>query len=66
MFELTAELIAELKSVDTPTVCNALEIVVPERRGYGFTTKPLVCIRPGLAPIVGNCADRNDSRCTSD
>ena len=53
MFELTADLIAELKSVDTPTVCNALEILVPERRGYGFTTKPLVCIRPGLAPIVG-------------
>ena len=53
MFELTADLIAELQSVDTPTVCNALEIVVPERRGYGFTTKPLVCIRPGLAPIVG-------------
>ena len=53
MFELTADLIAELKSVDTPTVCNALEILVPERRGYGFTTEPLVCIRPGLAPIVG-------------
>jgi regulator of RNase E activity RraA len=53
MFELTADLIAELKSVDTPTVCNALEILVPERRGYGFTTKPLVCVRPGLAPIVG-------------
>ena len=35
MFELTADLIAELKSVDTPTVCNALEILVPERRGYG-------------------------------
>ncbi len=53
MFELTSELIAELKSVDTPTVCNALELLVPERRGYGFTTKPLVCTRPELGPVVG-------------
>jgi regulator of RNase E activity RraA len=53
MFELSPQLIAELKSVDTPTVCNALELLVPERRGYGFTTKPLVCTRPGLAPVVG-------------
>ncbi len=53
MFELTRELIAELKSVDTPTVCNALELLVPERRGYGFTTRPLVCMRPELGPVVG-------------
>ncbi len=53
MFELTSELIAELTSIDTPTVCNALELVVPERRGYGFTTRPLVCTRPELGPIVG-------------
>ncbi len=53
MFELTGDLIAELKSVDTPTVCNALEILVPERRGYGFTTRALVCTRPELGPVVG-------------
>lgn len=53
MFELTRDLIAELKSVDTPTVCNALELLVPERRGYGFTTRPLVCTRPQLGPMVG-------------
>ena len=53
MFELTPDLIAELKSIDTPTVCNALELLVPERRGYGFTTKPLVCTRPELGPVVG-------------
>ncbi|MEP7113903.1 MAG: RraA family protein, partial [Ilumatobacteraceae bacterium] len=53
MFALTKDLIAELMSVDTPTVCNALEIVAPERRGYGFTTRPLVCTRPGLGPVVG-------------
>ena len=53
MFDLTTDLISQLQSVDTPTVCNALEILVPDRRGYGFTTKPLVCTRPGLGPLVG-------------
>jgi regulator of RNase E activity RraA len=53
VFELTPDLIAVLKSIDTPTVCNALELLVPERRGYGFTTKPLVCTRPELGPVRG-------------
>jgi regulator of RNase E activity RraA len=52
-FELTQELIADLTSIDTPTVCNALEVVAPERRGYGYTTQPLVCTRPELKPMVG-------------
>ncbi|NJN52384.1 MAG: RraA family protein [Gammaproteobacteria bacterium] len=52
MPELTPTLIAELASLDTPTVCNALEVVAPERRGYGYTTQPLVCTRPALKPIV--------------
>jgi len=45
--------LAALRALDTPTVCNALEIVAPERRATGFTTTPLVCPRPGLPPIVG-------------
>ena len=53
MTELTEALIAELQTMDTPTVCNALEIVAPERRGYGYTTQPLVCTRPELPPMVG-------------
>ncbi len=53
MSQLSAELIADLEQFDTPTVCNALEIVIPERRGYGYTTKPLVCTRPELKPMVG-------------
>ena len=53
MQELSESLIAELQAFDTPTVCNALEIVAPERRGYGFTTSPLVCTRPELPPMVG-------------
>lgn len=38
---------------DTPTICNALELVVPERRSIGFTTKPMTAIDPGASPIVG-------------
>ncbi|MEM7219313.1 MAG: RraA family protein [Pseudomonadota bacterium] len=52
MFELTDSLIADLQGFDTPTVCNALEVVVPKRRGYGYTTKPLLCTRPELQPVV--------------
>ncbi len=38
---------------DTPTICNALEVVAPERRATGFTSEPLVCLDPKLPPIVG-------------
>jgi regulator of RNase E activity RraA len=38
---------------DTPTICNALELIVPERRAVGFTTAPLVAADPSLPPIVG-------------
>ncbi len=53
MFELTDALIAALQRFDTPTVCNALEVLAPRRRGYGFTTEQLVCTRPELKPMVG-------------
>jgi hypothetical protein len=49
----TDELLAALGRFDTPTVCNALERVVPERCGFGFTTRPLVCVHPDLPPVVG-------------
>ena len=42
-----------LRQWDTPTICNALEIIVPERRAIGFTVEPMVAIDPKLAPIVG-------------
>jgi regulator of RNase E activity RraA len=50
---INAKLLAQLASYDTPTICNALEIVVPERRATGFTVKPLVCPFPELPPIAG-------------
>lgn len=46
-------LFISLGKLDTPTICNALEVVAPERRGYGYTVEPLVCTRPGLPPMVG-------------
>ena len=50
---LDAKLLETLATFDTPTICNALEIVAPERRATGFTVRPLVCPFPDLPPIVG-------------
>ena len=30
-----------------------MEILAPEPRGYGYTTRPLYCLRPDLGPMVG-------------
>ena len=51
--EHPTKLLDQLRAVDTPTICNALEIVAPERRATGFTVKPLVCPFPDLPPMVG-------------
>ena len=42
-----------LRSIDTPTVCNLMEIVAPERRGAFYTVKHLHCPFPDLPPMVG-------------
>jgi regulator of RNase E activity RraA len=42
-----------LRRFDTPTICNALEVVAPERRALGFTTETLICPFPQLPPMVG-------------
>src|SRR5436853_7182070 len=42
-----------LQSIDTPTVCNLVEVVMPERRGDGYTVRHLHCPFPELPPIVG-------------
>ena len=46
-------LLEALGALDTPTVCNALEVVAPKRRGYGYTVQPLVCARPEAGSVVG-------------
>jgi regulator of RNase E activity RraA len=50
---LTEAELAALRKYDTPTICNALELVVPERRALGFTTETLICPFPELPPMVG-------------
>ena len=42
-----------LTAFDTPTICNALELVAPERQGRGYTTRPFICGFPAMKPIVG-------------
>jgi regulator of RNase E activity RraA len=51
--ELAKEQADFLRSIDTPTVCNLIEMVAPERRGHGYTVKHLHCPFPELAPMVG-------------
>ena len=41
-----------LAAFDTPTVCNALEAILPERRTIGFTVRPLLAPFPDAKPIV--------------
>ena len=44
---------ARLRAVDTPTVCNAIE-VVEDRRGYrGFTPRALFATFPEAPPMLG-------------
>ena len=50
---LTDDRLAALRALDTPTVCNALEVVAPQRRGHGYTVEPFFCPRPELGSMVG-------------
>ena len=42
-----------LKAWDTPTICNGLELIVPERRAIGFTVEPMVAVDRSFKPMVG-------------
>jgi len=52
-YPFAAEDLNALRAWDTPTICNGLEIVAPERRAVGFTVEPMVCVDRKLPPIVG-------------
>ncbi|MBV8737669.1 MAG: RraA family protein [Alphaproteobacteria bacterium] len=41
-----------LRAFDTPTICNALELVAPARRATGFNRRPLIAPFPQLKPVV--------------
>lgn len=48
-----AKTLAALAKYDTPTMCNALELIDPRWRTQYFTSSPLVCQFPNAKPIVG-------------
>jgi regulator of RNase E activity RraA len=50
---VSAELLAELRRFDTPTVANALDLVRGTRSAEGFSRLPLVAADPTAAPLVG-------------
>ena len=41
-----------LAAFDTPTICNALEVVAPARRAFGFNRRPLVAPFAAARPVV--------------
>ena len=43
----------KLKKFDTPTICNALELIDPKLQGKGFTKLPHVTLNKSLSPIMG-------------
>ena len=53
MTTLTQRDLDALAEFDTPTICNALELVAPERRALGFNRRPLVAPFPTMKPVVG-------------
>jgi regulator of RNase E activity RraA len=50
---LPSSVLEALGRYDTPTICNAIELVAPGRRLVGYTTTHLHCPFPDLPPIVG-------------
>ncbi|MFY8105504.1 MAG: RraA family protein [Elstera sp.] len=50
---ISPDLLARLRATDTPTVCNALELLLGGRRATGFTRFPVVAADPGLPSMVG-------------
>ena len=53
MYPLTDEQIAVLKSIDTPTVCNAIEKFKVRGRVQGFMGMDIRCLLPELGVMVG-------------
>ncbi len=52
-FPFTRADLDALRQWDTPTICNGLELVAPERRALGFTVEPMVAADRALPPMVG-------------
>ncbi len=52
-YPFTAADLTRLKDWDTPTICNGLELIVPDRQAIGFTTRSMHAADRKLPPIVG-------------
>lgn len=50
---VTEAQLEQLRALDTPTVCNALDLVDPDFDLPSFTSSPLRCVYPDLPPMVG-------------
>ena len=59
---MTPSLLELLKSVDTPTVCNAIEVAQGQRGFDQFTRGTMLCSRAGGARDGGLCAYGQDRR----
>lgn len=46
-------ILKRLQEFDTPTVCNALELIDANRRNYGYTDEILYCLHPEMKPVCG-------------
>src|SRR5688572_18315147 len=51
-FVLDAKSLDRLRGFDTPTICNAINVVAPELP-KSFTSETLICAAPDLPPMVG-------------
>ena len=56
-------LLTLLRSVDTPTVCNAIEVVEGKRGFNRFTRGTMLCSDPGAGAIVGYAATAKIAAC---
>ncbi len=50
---MNKDLLALLRSVDTPTVCNAIEVAQGKRGFNAFTRGTMLCSAPDDPPVVG-------------
>jgi regulator of RNase E activity RraA len=63
MTTLPPTILDGLRSFDTPTICNALESILPEARSSGFNRRPLFSPGRRSSPVVGYaCTARIQSR----
>jgi 4-hydroxy-4-methyl-2-oxoglutarate aldolase len=47
------DIISFLKTIDTPTVCNAIELLDVRPGSENFTSNKIKCLYPDLGPMVG-------------